>query len=133
MISGRVIAGIGCRRGTRADDIVALVRRALIAAEAGDTALAALATPRFKAGETGIADAAAILGVRLALVDEAALRAVQPRCATRSPHAEEATGVASVAEGAALAAAGENAVLLLPRITGDGVTCALAQSSEAAP
>src|SRR5690606_19795089 len=88
MISGRLIAGIGCRRGTRADDIVALVRQALAAAEARDAALAALATPRFKAGETGIADAAAILGVRLALVDEAALRAVQPRCATRSPHAE---------------------------------------------
>lgn len=133
MTPGGLVAGIGCRRGARAGDIVALVRRALAAAEAGDTALVALATPRFKAGETGIADAAAMLGVTLALVDEAALRAVQPRCATKSPHAEEAIGVASVAEGAALAAAGGNAVLLLPRIAGDGVTCALARRPEAAP
>ena len=128
-----LIAGIGCRRGVPSHDIVALVRRALAAAPGDGAVLGAAATPRFKGDEAGLRDAATVLGVPLTLVDEAALIVVQPRCATRSLHAEATTGIASVAEGAALAAAGDKAVLLLPRITGNGVTCALAQANGAAP
>jgi cobalt-precorrin 5A hydrolase len=133
MTGGKLIAGIGCRRGATSHDIITLVRRALAAASGDGVILGALATPRFKADEAGLQDAATMLGVPLTLVDEAALIAVQSRCATRSLHAEATTGIASVAEGAALAAAGDNAILLLPRIAGSGVTCALAQASEAAP
>ena len=133
MTGHTLIAGIGCRRGATSHDIITLVRRALAAAPVDGAVLGALATPRFKGDEIGLNDAATMLGVPLTLVDEATLIAVQPRCATRSVHAEATTGVASVAEGAALAAAGDGAVLLLPRITGSGVTCALAQADEAAP
>ena len=52
------------------------------------------------------------------------LAAAQPHCVTRSAAAERATGLASVAEAAAIGAGG---VLLLPRLTGAGVTCALAR------
>lgn len=121
-----LVAGIGCRRGASAHEIVSLVRRALGLAAGGDAVLAALATPRFKADEPGIRDAASVLGVPLTLVEQAALLAAQPRCATRSAHAAATAGVAAVAEGAALAAAGADAVLLLPRISDGGVTCALA-------
>jgi cobalamin biosynthesis protein CbiG len=64
------------------------------------------------------------LGLPIAFVDAAALKAVQPRCPTRSAVAERETGVASVAEGAALAASGGS--LLLARIAQGSATCALA-------
>ena len=69
-------------------------------------------------------EAATLLGLPLLLVDDAALHDAQPRCPTRSTAALHATGLASVAEAAALAASG--GPLLLPRITAGGATCALA-------
>lgn len=129
-MTGRmIVAGIGCRRGATSHDIITLVRRALEVAAGGNAVLGALATPRFKGDEPGLTHAATMLGVPLTLVDEAALIAAQPRCATTSVHAAATTGVASVAEGAALAAAGADAILLLPRISGSGVTCALARKA----
>ena len=120
-----MIAGIGCRRDCPAEDIVALVRRAEAAVGAGVTALAA---PAAKAGEAGLHAAAGALGVVLLLVEHAALAAVQETCVTRSVCAERALGVASVAEGCALAAAGPGARLVLARIASARATCALART-----
>ncbi len=116
-----IVAGLGFRNGCGADDIVRLVRAA--EARAGRTA-GLLAAPTWKQGAPGLHDAAARLGLRIAFIDGAALIAVQPRCPTRSTVAERETGVASVAEGAALAASGGR--LLLARIAAGGATCALA-------
>jgi cobalamin biosynthesis protein CbiG len=115
-----IVAGIGCRRGCPAEAIIALVR----AAEAIVETVGALAAPAFKRDETGLHQAAERLGVPLLFVDDAALAAAQVHCVTRSDAAERATGFASVAEAAALGAGG---VLLLPRLAGAGVTCALAR------
>lgn len=122
-----IAAGLGCRRGCGAEEIAALVRRA--EALAGRTA-DALAAPASKRDEAGLHGAARLLGLPLHFVDRAALLAVQPRCATVSDAALRAVGVASVAEGAALAVAGGR--LLLPRIAGPRATCALA-GPEAPP
>jgi cobalt-precorrin 5A hydrolase len=127
-MSGPVlIAGIGCRRNVASDDVVALVRRALADAGHAPSALTTLAIPRFKADEPALRAAAAELGVALTLVDAAAMEEAQPRCVTRSSCAERSTGLASVAEGAALAAAGAGATLVLPRISNARATCALAR------
>ena len=83
-----------------------------------------LAAPDWKCREPGLHDAAARLSLPIAFIDTAALIAVQRHCPTRSIVAERATGVASVAEGAALAASGGR--LLLARITHGDATCALA-------
>jgi len=115
-----IVAGIGCRRGVAAEAIVALVRRAEAIVQPAD----ALAAPEFKRGEPGLQEAAMRLGVALLFVDDAAMQAAQPHCVTRSAAAERATGLASVAEAAAIGAGG---VLLLPRLAGVGVTCALAR------
>jgi cobalamin biosynthesis protein CbiG len=115
-----IVAGIGCRRGVAAEAIVALVRRAEAIVQPAD----ALAAPEFKRGELGLQEAAMRLGVALLFVDDAAMQAAQPHCVTRSAAAERATGLASVAEAAAIGAGG---VLLLPRLAGVGVTCALAR------
>jgi cobalt-precorrin 5A hydrolase len=127
MTDRTLIAGIGCRRNVAADDIIALVTQALADSAADRGALAALAVPRFKEGEPALREAAATLGVALTLVDDAALEAAQPRCVTLSACAERSAGIASVAEGAALAAAGAEGVLVLPRISNARATCALAR------
>ncbi len=123
MSGPRVIAGIGCRRGCPAEDIVALVRRAEAAA---GCRVGALAAPAAKGHETGPHGAAAQLGVPLLLVAAAPLAAAQDRCVTRSACAARTLGVAAVAEGCALAAAGEGGALVLPRIASARATCALA-------
>src|SRR4051794_21731931 len=120
-----VIAGIGCRAGCPAEDIVALVRQASASAGAPVTALAAAA---FKAGEPGLHRAAITLGVPLLLIGRDRLDAVQKLCPTHSAPATRATGIASVAEGSALAAAGSDGRLILPLIAGPRATCALAEA-----
>ncbi len=116
-----IAAGVGCRRGATAADVAAVVH--LAASTAGLT-VGTMAAPWFKRDEQGLHEAATRLGLPLVFVDEAAMQAAQPHCPTRSDAALDATGLASVAEAAALAASGGR--LLLPRIALGGATCALA-------
>ena len=125
-MSQYVIAGIGCRRYCPAEDILSVVRRAC--AETGVFA-GGLAAAEFKAHEPGLRAAAQHLGLPLFLVDTVALSAAQERCMTRSARAVQAIGIASIAEGCALAAAGPDSRLLLPRIAFGAATCALAAAT----
>ena len=118
-----IVAGIGCRRLCPPEANVALVEAAQ---QQGGWVVQALAAPAFKHDEPGLADAALRLGLPLHFVAAAALAAVQHRCVSKSQAAVRATGIASVAEGAALAASG--GPLLLPRIANGWATCALAGS-----
>ncbi len=126
-----VVAGVGCRRDCDAREIVALVGEAIKAA--GDRAgigrcrVTALAAPAFKKKEPALLHAAADLGLPLLWIEDKAMRAAEPRCETHSEKAREATGFASVAEAAALAAAGPDGRLVLPRINSGAATCALAE------
>ena len=88
--------------------------------------------PQAKHNEAGIKTAAKKLGVRVVLVPEVELHAAGARTATRSERVLALTGVPSVAEAAALAAAGPSARLVSPRLVIGAATCALA-ASEAAP
>jgi cobalt-precorrin 5A hydrolase len=125
-----LIAGLGCRRGCGAAEIVALVRRAEAACGARLTALAA---PAAKCAEPGLLAAAADLNLPLHPIAPASLAAAQARCVTRSSAAARALGVASVAEGCALAAAGPEGWLKLPRIASAAATCAVAAQMQRAP
>jgi cobalt-precorrin 5A hydrolase len=120
-MSAQVIAGIGCRRGCAATDILRVVERA-------GRKVAAIAVPAFKADEPGVREAARRLGVPVIRVDDAALADVQACCVTRSRIAARATGFASIAEASALAASGPRGRLLLARIAEGGATCALAEA-----
>jgi cobalt-precorrin 5A hydrolase len=122
----RVIAGLGFRRDVGADAILAVLREA--GARCGRS-IDALAVPDFKADEPGMLDAAGRLGLPVIRVGRAALRGEQGRCLTRSDAALAATGLASVAEAAALAAAGADCRLLLARISLPRATCALAEGT----
>jgi len=121
----RLVAGIGCRKGCPAEDILTAVR---CASAETHRRVDCLAAPEFKAGESGILAAAELLSLPLVLIDALALSAVQDECVTRSLQTLQAVGFASVAEACALGAAGTGARLVLPRITFGAATCALAES-----
>ncbi len=121
----RLVAGLGFRRGAQAADIVALIGRALAAAGLGDR-LVAIATAADRAAEPAIREAAAAFGLVPLALDADALVRADHRVPTRSVRIERLRGVGSLAEAAALAAAGEAGHLALARIVGPGATCALA-------
>jgi len=126
-----IVAGVGCRRGAPAPDIEAAIRTALQSAGIAADALDAIATAQAKGAEAGIAVAAEKLGVRVVLVPEAELKVVSARTTTRSERVLALTGVPSVAEAAALAAAGPSARLVSPRLVIGAATCALAATEAA--
>jgi cobalt-precorrin 5A hydrolase len=119
-----VIAGIGCRRGATGGDVVAAVR--LASMRAGISRVDGLATSVPKARQEGPASAALQLGVPLLVVDDEALGRAADFVVTRSDRVMALTGVPSVAEAAALAAAGPGARLIQARIVLGPATCALA-------
>lgn len=135
MIANRIAAGLGCRRGCGWEEIAALVAAAFDEAALTPAARAAvrLATPALKRDEAGLVEAARALGLPLVFVEEEAMVAAQPRARTRSPTVLAAVGLASVAEAAALAAAGPESRLLLPRRSTPRATIALAIALAAAP
>ena len=122
-----IIAGIGCRRGASANEIQAAITQALARRNLAPGALGLIATAEAKADEAGISEAAAALGVQVALIASEQLAAASANVATKSERVQELIGVPSVAEAAALAAGGTEARLLAPRIVVGPVTCALGE------
>jgi cobalt-precorrin 5A hydrolase len=125
-----IVAGIGCRRGTPVAAITAVIDATLARAGLTKDALGAIATAAAKGDEAGIATAAAALGVPLILVQQDELEAAGHRTVSRSERIVALMGVPSVAEAAALAAAGATARLLVSRIAVGPATCALAGLGE---
>jgi cobalt-precorrin 5A hydrolase len=125
-----IIAGIGCRRGASADAVVAAIAAALSRAGLRGNALALIATPADKGGESGIASAASALSVPLVLVPQAQLEAAGSHTVTQSERVAALWNVPSVAEAAALAAGGDSARLIAPRVALGPVTCALAEAAD---
>lgn len=122
-----IVAGLGYRKAISAAQIEAAIDGALRSALVADTQLEQIAVPSVKADEPAPHLVATARGVRLTLVPQRELEAASPRTLTRSVRSLASLNVHSVAEAAALAAAGPDARLLAPRIAVGPVTCALAQ------
>jgi cobalt-precorrin 5A hydrolase len=131
MDQAMIVAGIGCKRGAAAADIEAAILAALARAGIGATDLKAIATSEAKDSEAGIASAAAKFGVGVVAIPDAALKAAGARATTRSDRVLALTGVPSLAEAAALAAAGPSSRLIASRLVVGMATCALASSEVA--
>ena len=104
-----IIAGVGCKRGAPTQDIESALRVALTRADVNANELCAIATGKTKKGERGIETVAAKLGVKLMLISDSELKAAGSRAATRSHRVLALMGLPSLAEAAALAAAGPSA------------------------
>ncbi|AJT67904.1 cobalamin biosynthesis protein [Streptomyces chattanoogensis] len=125
-----LIVGVGARRGVPVAEVVELIADALAAAGCTGRPVLALATVTAKAAEPGLTGAARRLGVPLWTYPARALAAV--RVPDPSGAAAAAVGTPSVAEAAALLAAGPGGELIAgkrksaPRGRPAGATCALA-------
>jgi cobalt-precorrin 5A hydrolase len=126
MDQAMIVAGVGCRKGASPDEITAVIASALAQAGLASTDLDMIATPVGKGDEHGIVAAATALGVRLILVPQHEFLAAGARTETYSERVIALKGVPSVAEAAALAAAGPSGRLLAARIAVGPATCALA-------
>ena len=120
-----IVAGFGFRAAAS----VASLKDALARA-GGDTCVACLATAADKAGAPPFRQLARDLHLPVRGIDSAGLAAQYPP--TQSQVSLCARGTGSVAEAAALAAAGPGARVLRPRvISADGMaTCALAEGRD---
>lgn len=118
-----IVAGFGFRGPASLHSLRDAYLRA-----AGARPVAGLATLPDKARTPAFQALAQDLGLPVCPVDEAAITNVETT--TNSPHARNARQTGSVAEAAALVAAGPNAVLLQTRVVSADrlATCALAQS-----
>lgn len=120
-----LVCGIGCRLGASAADIEAAIDAARCASKC-DEKIAIMATETSKLDEPGLREAARRLGATLVAYDIDALDSQAGLVLTISEAAQRHKGVSSVAEAAALLAAGANARLLGRRAAVQTATCALA-------
>ena len=126
-----IVAGVGCRKGAQAAEIEAAIKAAFARVGVAASELSLVATSAIKGSEPGIAAAAASFGVPIVLIPQHDLAAAGARVTTRSERVIALVGVPSVAEAAALAAAGPAARLIVPRIVVGHVACALADTQVA--
>ncbi|MEM8579806.1 MAG: precorrin-3B C(17)-methyltransferase [Pseudomonadota bacterium] len=126
----RYVLGVGCARNAPVQTLAALVAQVLSDAGIARGAIAALATLDLKADEPSVNALAHELDVPLKVFSASELEAETPRLATPSDVVFAEVGCHGVAEGAALACAGKEAVLAVPKQKTDTTTCALARSPQ---
>jgi cobalt-precorrin 5A hydrolase/precorrin-3B C17-methyltransferase len=120
--------GVGCERGAEPHEVETLVRATLAAHDLAPEAVACVVSLDLKADEAAVHALADTLGVPARFFAAEALALEEPRLATPSDVVRNAVGVAGVAEAAALAAAGPDGTLLVPKQRSDRATCAIALS-----
>ena len=125
-----IVAGVGFRQGVAAGEIVETIERALAKAALGRRQLTRLATVASRASEPGLLDAARCLDLAIEAIAPDRLAEAEPRVQTRSERITELHGVGSVAEAAALCAAGQASRLLVARISNGRATCAIAEGRD---
>lgn len=118
--------GVGAERGAPAEMLQALVETSLAEGGLAAAAVACVVSLDLKAAEPAVHAVAAGLGVPARFLPAARLLEETDRLSTRAETVFRETGCWGVAEGAALAAAGPDARLLVPKRKGARVTCAVA-------
>lgn len=127
--AGGLVVGLGFRKQASVDTLVALVEAALAAA--GGTADRGFRLATIAEKDRPVLHAAARrLGCEFDILPKEALAAVMGDVTILSERARACVGVASVAEAAALAAAGPGGRLVVPRMTGPDATCAVALGAQ---
>ncbi len=122
-----MVIGLGAKSTATASDMQAALTEMMSLFGGPADAVATRKAPMFAAALT---EAAATQRLPIRLVTEDELKARGPDCATHSERSLRLFGVGSVAEAAALAAAGEGSALIAPRRIIGGVTVAIAISRD---
>ncbi len=121
-----IAIGVGCRKAAPAADILALVEAALADVPDGVAAVGPLHDRRQARRAGPGAGGELACGLPLVFLDPAVLQLVAGGARSCSRRVEEMFQLPSVAETAALAGAGQGAVLLVPRRSCATATCAVA-------
>ncbi len=122
----RLAVGVGCERDCDPAELLALVRATLAEAGLAEGAVACVASIDLKADEPAVIAAAAALETPLVFFDGPRLEQETPRLATPSDVVFAEVGCHGVSEGAALAAAGSDAELIVAKKKTKRATCAVA-------
>jgi len=124
----RAVLGVGCARNCPPEELIKLAEGLLAEAEIAPASLAAIATLDLKADEPAVLALAARLDVPLRLFTAAELEVLTPCTENPSDVVFAEVGTHGVAENAALAAAGEAAILGYHKIKSAMATAALAMA-----
>lgn len=125
-----VAVGVGCERGIDPAELIALVQTALESGDIAADAIAGIYSLDLKADEPAVHAVAAALGVEARFFDAATLEAEAPRLKNPSDVVFGEVGCHGVSEGAALAAAGGAADLVVEKQKSARATCAIAVSTD---
>ncbi|MBI4968383.1 MAG: precorrin-3B C(17)-methyltransferase [Rhodospirillales bacterium] len=121
--------GIGCERGASADEMIGLIQDTLDRHGLAAGALAGLFSVDRKADEPAMHEAARHFGVPLRFFTPARLESEAPRLANPSAIVFREIGCHGVSEGAALAAAGPEARLIVAKTKSKRATVAIAKAA----
>ncbi|HLO77335.1 MAG TPA: cobalamin biosynthesis protein, partial [Magnetospirillum sp.] len=123
--------GVGCDRGCPPEELAALVRDSLEAEALAPGAIACVASIDLKMDEPAVHALAAQLGVPVRFFTAAELAEQAPRLQNPSDVVLKETGCPGVSEGAALAAAGPESELVVPKLKTRRATMAVARAPKA--
>ena len=123
-----LVLGVGCERDADPSTLISLVDQTLAEAGLAPQSVALVCSLDVKMDEPAVHAVAAHLGAPLRFFDATTLEAETPRLITPSDLVFHAVGCHGVAEGAALAAAGPDGDLVVPKVRGRQVTCAIARA-----
>lgn len=122
--------GVGCERGTSPEELIELVTDTLKDAGLAPGAIAAIGSLDLKIDEPAVHAAATALHKIARFFQSAELEAEAPRLQNPSDLVFRETGCHGVAEGAALALAGPDAELIVPKRKSQRATCAIARAPK---
>jgi cobalt-precorrin 5A hydrolase / precorrin-3B C17-methyltransferase len=125
-----LVLGMGCERGADPAEAIALADEVLAQHGLSPLSLAAIASIELKADEPAVHAVAGHFGVPCRFFTAAELEHEAPRLANPSEIVFAETGCHGVAEGAALALAGEKAVLAVPKTRSKRVTASIARAPQ---
>jgi cobalt-precorrin 5A hydrolase/precorrin-3B C17-methyltransferase len=126
----RFALGVGCARNADPEELWQNVSEQLAAANIAPEAIACVTSLDLKADERAMNDLARRLGVPFRVFTAEELEAETARLANPSDVVFDEVGCHGVSEGAALAAAGPDAELVVPKVKTANTTCAIARAPE---
>ena len=124
----RLALGVGCERDAAPEELIRLVEETLAENNLAREAIAAVYSIDVKMDEAAVHALGAHLGRPVRFFDAARLEEETPRLATPSDVVFREVGCHGVSEGAALAAAGPDAALIVPKRKSKRATCAIAEA-----
>ena len=125
-----LVLGMGCERNATPEEAIALAEQIITDNGFAKASIAAVASIDVKADETALHAVARHLNVEARFFTAARLEEEAPKLVNPSDVVFSEVGCHGVAEGAALAGAGQDALLIAPKIKSQRVTAAIARSQE---